>query len=163
MLQKIKHKTSFIGLMVFLIFGTSTLKAEVLFKPSFGINAGEYQGLSYSELKVGGAMHWRVLPLAVQLHGFRRFAKSADDFYGLDLELKLKRQFKISQNYLIGTYFGPGFRLVSNELDAPTLDFSLVISKAQIYSVFLGYKVIMLDWMSDDFGNDSFVYLGVQL
>lgn len=150
-----------------LIFALSVcsfqIKAEVIFKPSFGVNAGEYQELSYTELKAGGAMHWAVLPFAVQMHGFRRFARGAEDFYGLDFEVKVKRQFKVSQQYLFGTYFGPGYRFSSNEFDAPTLDFSLVLSKAQIYSIFIGYKIIMLDWMENDFENDSLIYLGVQL
>lgn len=142
---------------------TFSAHAEVIFKPSLGFSAGQYQDLSYSEFKAGGAMHWVQLPFALQLHGFRRFARSADDFYGLDLEFKLKRQFKISKDYLFGTYFGPGYRVVSNDFDAPTLDFSFVFAKAQIYSIFLGYKIVMLDWMGDDLDNDSLIYLGVQL
>lgn len=142
---------------------SSKAYAGVIFTPSFGIGTGEYQENSFTELKAGGAMHWVDLPFAVQLHGFRRFSGQAEDFYGLDLELKLKRQFKLSGQYLFGTYLGPGYRFVSNDLDAPTLDFSLVLSKAQIYSVFLGYKIIMLDWMSNDYDNDSLIYIGLQL
>ncbi len=141
----------------------STSLAGIVVRPSFGISAGEYQEQTFSEIKIGGAIHFIQAPFAIQLHGFRRFARQADDFYGLELDLKIKRQFKVSNDYLFGTYFGPGYRYVSRDLDAPTLDFSFVLSKAKIYSIFLGYKVIMLDWMSNDFQNDSLVYLGVQL
>jgi hypothetical protein len=157
------RKAILLCIFVWISSMTFSAHAEVIFKPSFGFNAGEYQELSYSEFKLGGAMHWVQLPFALQLHGFRRFARSTDDFYGLDLEFKLKRQFKISNDYLFGTYFGPGYRFVSNDFDAPTLDFSVVFAKAQIYSIFLGYKIIMLDWMGDDLENDSLIYLGVQL
>lgn len=159
----LKKKWSISFWAVALFFVTQPLKAEVIFKPSFGIGSGEYLEKIFTELKVGGAMHFVELPLAFQLHGFRRFAREADDFYGLDFELKLKRQFRISNEFLIGTYFGPGYRFASNEFDAPTIDFSLVLSRAQIYSVFLGYKIIMLDWMNKDYENDSLIYLGVQL
>jgi hypothetical protein len=146
---------------IFLI--SKIVLADIVLKPSFGIGSGDYLDQSYTELKVGGALHLVDLPIAFQLHGFRRFAHQFDDFYGLDLEVKLKRQFKISEQFLFGTFFGPGFRFVSNDFDAPTIDFSLVLSKAQIYSVFIGYKIIMLDWMKNDYKNDSLVYLGIQL
>lgn len=150
-------------LCLFVLFNSSVALAELVFTPSAGVASGSYQEHRYSEVKIGGTMHWVEVPFAVQLHGFRRFARQTDDFYGLDFELKLKRQFKLSNQYLIGTYLGPGYRIVSNDLDAPTLDFSLVLSKAQIYSVFIGYKLILLDWMGKDYENDSLVYLGVQL
>lgn len=151
--------------LVFLnvFFASTPAFAEIVVKPSFGIGSGEYLDQSFTELKVGGAIHLIEWPLAFQLHGFRRFARQFDDFYGLDFEVKLKRQFKISNQYLFGTFFGPGFRFVSNDFDAPTVDFSLVLSKAQVYSIFLGYKIVMLDWMNNDYDNDSLIYLGIQL
>ena len=43
---------------------SSTAFAGVLFKPSFGIGTGEYLENSFTEVKVGGAMHWIDLPFA---------------------------------------------------------------------------------------------------
>ncbi len=164
---KVSNKiTPIISLIVFLLLAfvrNHDASAEIVFRPSVLIGVGQYEDNNYTEVHLGGALHFVQAPLVLQLHGFRRVFENVDDFYGLDLDLKLKRQFQISSQYLIGTYLGPGYRFVSNDLDAPTLDFSIVLSKARSFSLHLGYKIIMLDWASADLKNDNFIYLGFQL
>lgn len=159
------YKLRISALVIFnlMFFVGNCLFAEIVFKPSVLVGSGKYGDNSYTEIHLGGTLHFVEVPIALQLHGFRRVFRNVDDFYGLDLDLKLKRQFQISNQYLIGTYLGPGYRFVSNNLDAPTIDFSLVLSKSRSFSLHLGYKIIMLDWASVDLKNDNFIYLGFQL
>ncbi len=158
---KITYKI--VGIFLSLILINSSALAEIVFKPSLGIGAGEYLNDKFTEIRLGGSLHLVEAPLAFELHGFQRVIHEKEDFYGLDLEMKLKRQFKISDQYMIGTYIGPGYRFATNDLDAPLLDFSLVVSKSNAFSLHLGYKIILLDWGSQDYKNDSLAYFGLQL
>lgn len=163
---RVKVILNFIICLSFIVcsfFMTSSSYADVVFKSSFVIGAGQFQEQNFTEIHLGGSLHLMELPLSFDLHGFQRLIRDVEDFYGLDLQMKLKRQFKMSNTYFIGTYFGPGYRFATNDLDAPLLDFSMVFSKSKSFSIHLGYKLILLDWAGSDLANDSLIYLGFQI
>jgi hypothetical protein len=149
--------------IIFILLFTKVAYADLIYKNSLQLAGGEYKDFNFSEIRLGASLHTVQYPFAFELHGFRRVVREADDFYGLDFEIRLKRQFALSKSYLVGTFIGPGYRFASNEFDAPLIDFSLAISKLQKFSFHIGYKIILLDWASRDYDNDNLIYIGIQI
>ena len=106
-------------------------------------------------------MHLVKFPVVFTLYGFKRLVK--DDFWGLDVDFKVKRQFRIIKDYLLGTELGPGYRWASKSRGAFFTDFAFSLAQIDVFSFQLGYKIVWNEWDNPSRVNEALVYLGVQL
>lgn len=152
--------------LVFIFSSLTALSAGALnyeFKPSVGLAFGKYQDQDYSEVRAGGIFHVVSMPFYFHAQGFRRFLDEAEDFYGLDFDLKIRRQFQISNDILVGTQLGPGYRFSTNDFDAPYLDFAFSYTQRQLFAFQIGYKIVFLKFENSELENDNIIYVSVNL
>lgn len=150
----------FLGVL-FLAFPLKAANKNLVFRPSIGFGTVFTHGSHLGEVRLGGTMHFVRLPLVFTFYGFKRLSR--EDFWGLDMDFKIKRQFRIVKDYLLGTELGPGYRWASQDQGAYFTDFAFSLAQIDVFSFQLGYKIVWNEWESSLRTNEALVYFGFQL
>lgn len=156
-------KSTLLGTLILTFMWPLFSRAEIFYEPTFGVAAGKYQELHYSEVRAGLVLSMNDQFLRFDMQGFHRYIDGGENFSGADFGLQVQRWFRLSEKSLLGTRIGPGYRWASNQFDAPFLDFSISAQHLDFFSFRIGYKLLFHELKDDSHENESMVYVSFEI
>lgn len=145
------------GLLVILFISFSCFAAESSdLTWDVGASTGQTNKINYSEAAFG--VNWYFVDwIAWRNAAFVRFQSGENTIAGVDTSIRPIFHFG-DRKLGLTTFFGPGYRFVSEGVNAPFGEAGLIFHVSQL-SIGVGGKAIMNEWSNKKYENDTQLFI----